>query len=777
MENTFSVTWKARRHSKKMKKKLFCMIFVFVFLFCNISEPALATAENKDTSKPSPEGSVSDLASARDGSYIDGTVIVTIASPKKTSLTKKGTASFDSRISIDESHNFGTAGILAKTDSQLDFLSDKTLYISEVSSDSYSTQELMDKLDRKAYVLSVEPDYKQHLNTVSDDPLVSEQWHLDGNGSFVCNSQGIAYSSAQNATKTGEPVIAVMDTGIDYTHEDLRDRMWVNPSPGTMPGIHGYDFTIKHPDCMDTDGHGTHCAGTIAAVSGNQKGIAGISSAKLMALKVFNDDGETSNSTIFDAMNYILQAKKAGVNITAVNCSWGGGRSSFVMPLLVNQLGKMGVLFVFAAGNDGIGHDSGSRSTCPYDLYSGTYAENRDYIIITGSSDENDIASTFSDFGPNDVDLFAPGENILSTHCDVNYLPGTYGESVEIALTASFFSFDADASGKTPKIYTDRDLGIETKTSASAVICTEKDYHADPGSGSLQWTVNLGSPQFAPKSNYLYLDVTDYNPDPESVYYVSMMFGGTDLLGDFSWDHFVKKSSGRLGDETNRFYIADNGRIYFKLIGLETNGELTGTSIYYMDNIGVSHADPDTSLLGKYEVKNGTSMAAPMVTGAVALLSEIYPGDSAKNRRGRLLTCTRQTPGTKGKCLTGGVLHLANMSLYVPAPDNPANSSDSKSSTSSKSKKKIKVTKITVKASKKTLKAGKRLKLKAVISPKNASTKKIKWSSSRKKWASVSQSGVVTAKKKGRGHTVKITAAATDGSRKKASVKIKIKKA
>lgn len=757
-----------------MKKRLFYIIFVFVFLFCNVSEPVCAMAENKDIPQPSPGGSASDAVSAEDSGYTDGTVIVTIASPQKTSLTKKGAASFDSRISIDESHNFGSAGILAKTDSQLAFLSDKTLYISEVSSDSYSTQELMDKLDRKAYVLNVEPDYKQHLNTVSDDPLVSEQWHLDGTGRFVCNSQGIAYSSTQNATKTGEPVIAVMDTGIDYTHEDLKDRMWVNPSPNTMPGLHGYDFTISHPDCMDTDGHGTHCAGTIAAVSGNQKGIAGISSAKLMALKVFNDDGETSNSTIFDAMNYILQAKKAGVNITAVNCSWGGGKSSYVMPLLVNELGKMGVLFVFASGNEGINHNSSRQMTCPYDLYTGTYAENRDYIIVTGSSDENDNPSLFSDYGSKDVDLFAPGEDIMSTYCDDNYLPGTYGESVEKALTASFFSFDTDAAGETPKIYTDRDLGIETKTSASVFTSAERDYHADPSSASLKWTVNLGSPQFAPKFNYLYLDVTDYDPDPESVYYVSLMFGGTDSLGDFSWDHFIKKSSGRLGDETNRFYIAENGRIYFKLIGLESKGELTGTSVYYLDNIGVSHANPDTSLFGKYEVMNGTSMAAPMVTGAVALLSEIYPDDSAKNRRGRLLTCTRKAPGTVGNCLTGGVLHLANMALYVPLPNDTANSPDNKPS--SKSNKKIKVTKIKLKASKKTLKAGKRLKLKAVISPKNASTKKIKWSSSRKKWASVNKNGVVTAKKKGRGHTVKITAAATDGSRKKASIKIKIKK-
>ena len=173
-------------------------------------------------------------------------------------------------------------------------------------------------------------------------------------------------------------------------------------------------------------------------------------------------------------------------------------------------------------------------------------------------------------------------------------------------------------------------------------------------------------------------------------------------------------------------------------------------------------------------------MAAPMVAGAVGLLAEIYPDDSAKNRRQRLLSCTRNAPQAAEKCATGGVLDLRNMDNYVPVADTPVSvvppSTPVPEEPPRTVSKKTAVKKITIKGSKKTLKVGKKRKLKAVVSPSNATNKKVKWKSSKKKWATVSKKGVVTAKKKGRGHTVKITATATDGSGKKGVIRIRIGK-
>ena len=131
-----------------MKNKILSLLLILAFSLSFF--PTYSIAESKPAQ-------TEHKISLEEGEYEEGTVLVTIASPEETSLTREGAASFDRKIRIQETYDLGDADILAKSRQQKSFLSDKTLYVSEVSSNTYSTEELMNKLNRKAYVVSVEP--------------------------------------------------------------------------------------------------------------------------------------------------------------------------------------------------------------------------------------------------------------------------------------------------------------------------------------------------------------------------------------------------------------------------------------------------------------------------------------------------------------------------------------------------------------------------------------------------------------------------------------------
>lgn len=170
-----------------MKNKILAILLILAFSLSFFPTYSMAGT------KPTQTGRYK--ISQAEGEYEEGTVLVTIAAPEETSLTREGTASFDRDIRIREAYDLGDADVIAKNRLQKNFLSDKTLYVSEVSSDTYSTEELMNKLDRKAYVVSVEPDYIQNLTSLTQDTYSEEQWYLDSGSHFQGSSSGISFRS------------------------------------------------------------------------------------------------------------------------------------------------------------------------------------------------------------------------------------------------------------------------------------------------------------------------------------------------------------------------------------------------------------------------------------------------------------------------------------------------------------------------------------------------------------------------------------------------------
>ena len=675
-----------------------------------------------------------------EGTYVKGEALVSMTTTQAAALTKEGTASFDKDIRVEECWEFGTA-----QDAQSEQIKD---YVALVSSDTYSTKELMEIAADRYYVDAVAPNSYAHLCDIGKDTLSDYQWYLDGTGSFRTESKGIRFSDLE-AESFMQPVVALIDTGVDYTNEDLKDSMWVNPyqSKG-VEGTYGYDFANDDDDPMDTDGHGTHCAGVIAAQQNNAAGITGISNAKIMALKVVKD-----NSDVFDvvgairAFEYIVRAQEMGVPVAAVNCSWGGSRDSgAVLNTLIDKMGANGALTVFAAGNDSIDWDAIPMSlrTVPYDLDS-------KYVVVAGASDENDERVYFSDYGNTQVDLFAPGSNIVSTVQEAKFLPQFWTPEKRQQMTTYYNTVSSIDDFYTASNI--RGLGSDYTVRLSyepKVGCS------DQTDGSLKYTVknnrSFGLPIVKDdifdggmeQAGFIYLDVTDWNPDTEKTYYISCMMADNDGDGVPAWESVEKVST-----KDDCRFVTSGGRTYLALIGITT--QKTRSTTYYFDNFAVSVADPDTDQFEKCDIMSGSSMAAPMVTGAVAVLRGVNPTYDAMGIRSLLMECTRSVDALENACVTGGILDLSGIVVQPTS---------------------LKLNKASA-----NVRYGNKLQLVATILPENAAGANVTWKSSNPAYASVSAKGVVKVKKAGVGKTVKITASTKDGIKLQDACTVKILKA
>ncbi len=264
----------------------------------------------------------------------------------------------------------------------------------------------------------VEPNYKLFTQALPNDRDLGNQWGMNNTG----QSGGKADADIDAAeawdrigTTGNDIVVAVIDTGIDYQHEDLKDALWVNAKEvagnkvdddqnGYVDDVNGYDFANKDGDPMDDNHHGTHCAGIIAAKGNNKKGVAGVYwKAKIMALKFLDAEG---GGDVADAVTAIEYARQMGAKISSN--SWGcTSCNSQALAEAIKAAGDSGHLFIAAAGNHAGDNDQGPKNyPSSYDL------EN---IIAVAATDRNDQLASFSGYGKTSVDLAAPGVDIYST--------------------------------------------------------------------------------------------------------------------------------------------------------------------------------------------------------------------------------------------------------------------------------------------------------------------------------------------------------------------------
>lgn len=487
--------------------------------------------------------------------------------------------------------------------------------------DGLSETEAIDQYTASNIVEIAEKHALRYTNElIPDDPYFSEQWGLP-----VIRAPE-AWSVERNAAGV---VIAVIDTGVDYLHPDLKDNIWVNEAEaegsdgvddddnGYVDDVYGWDFAGQYqfvtgdededPDPMDVDGHGTHVAGIIGAEGNNGLGVAGVSwNARIMALKVQADGAEEMES--WDVIHAIDYAIRNGAKI--VNCSFGGEEDSSDEEDAFARLKSAGILAVCAAGNDGLNIDVTESYPAGFAL---------DNIISVAAGNQNDALAGFSNYGATSVDVMAPGDQIKSTIVGGTYTEAfvtvnTNGDTALFGAIGMAYSGVTGDEGITGEIYDcGRGYSDEFPSGISDYIALIQRGKKEVWFPDFYFYEKVENAQTAGA-----MAVIIYNHEPGS-------FSGT--LGSIgNWVPVVSVSK-------------EDGEIILGLVDKQPT-------------IALFNRTNDTVLY--YTYKSGTSMAAPMVAGIAGLMLEKEPSLGYLDIKNRIMDSVHPIASAAEKIMSGG---------------------------------------------------------------------------------------------------------------------------
>ena len=284
-----------------------------------------------------------------------------------------------------------------------------------------TTESAVKSLAQNELVDIAEPNYIYHMSRKPDDPMYGQLWGMknvgqtDSAGSVGVVGVDIDAEKAWDIeTGSKKMIVAVIDTGVDFNHPDLKDNLWTNEvefngkpgidddNNGVIDDIHGYNAITGDGNAMDDQGHGSHCSGTIGAKGNDGKGIVGVNwDTRIMAVKFLDSAGSGSLENAIKAIDY---ATKMGAKV--MSNSWGGGGMSQTLMDAIKRSNDAGAIFIAAAGNDSSNNDERETYPANYDVPN---------IVSVAAINNKGEKADFSNYGKRKVHLGAPGVNIYSS--------------------------------------------------------------------------------------------------------------------------------------------------------------------------------------------------------------------------------------------------------------------------------------------------------------------------------------------------------------------------
>ncbi len=290
-------------------------------------------------------------------------------------------------------------------------------YFESFISSTVDYETSLDSLLTDSRILRIDQNFRVSTQAIPNDPRYSQEWGMNNSGQTggVAGADIKAELAWDLAKGTGQTVVAVVDTGVDYLHPDLAANMWTNTGEiprnnvdddnnGYVDDYYGYDTANGDGDPMDDQSHGTHVSGTIGAVGNNSVGVVGVAwKTRIMAVKSMDASGSGSFASIVAGLDY---AAANGASIVNMSLGGAGGSPGDFFEVAIINAGKKGVIVAAAAGNNGTNND-----TSPF--YPANYTAAN--IVSVAATDDADGIAGFSNYGLVSIDIGAPGVNIMST--------------------------------------------------------------------------------------------------------------------------------------------------------------------------------------------------------------------------------------------------------------------------------------------------------------------------------------------------------------------------